>query len=69
MAEAISLEWIGAMLRTIQAEHRTIRGEITSLNRCIDGLIDRIELLEPRLETRFDQITLLLEAMLEAIRK
>jgi hypothetical protein len=61
MSETISLEWIGAQLRTIQAEQRTIRTENellrSALAEVVRVLSERIGNFEALTEARVDQLT------------
>ena len=66
MSETVSLEWIGAMLRELQAEQRSIHAETrlirnesqlihNALNEAITLLMQRIGNFEARGDVRLDQ--------------
>lgn len=65
--DVINLEWLGANVRQLQADVRTLRLEMTSQNRRFDQVMDRLATFEAVTETRFDQMTILLDTRLDTI--
>ena len=59
VSETVSLEWIGATLRAIQAEQRSIRLESgllqSALTAAVTALLQRIGEFEAHMDTRFDE--------------
>lgn len=59
MSETISLDWIGATLRAIQAEQRSIRDENTLIKSALNAagivLSQRIADFEAHVDSRLDQ--------------
>jgi hypothetical protein len=71
MSETINLDWIGATLRTIQAEQRSIRDE-NALIRSAFGelatvLLQRIGTFEALIETRMDVLNVRIDGLHKAI--
>ena len=72
MSDMISLDWIGAQLRVIQAEQRTPRTEndllrttiLNSLGDVVQVLSDRISNFEALLEARIDHLATTIEPRL-----
>ena len=56
MIDPLSLESIGATLRTVQADQRLLRSEVESVRREIRGLNESMASIEARIDTRFDQM-------------
>jgi hypothetical protein len=56
-----SLELLGANIRQLQADLRTLRGENANLHNRLDQIVDRIATFEAVFETRLDQIAMLIE--------
>ena len=62
MADSLSLDFIGATLRTVQADQRVLRSELEMLRQELRGRLDQLERslndkfagIEARIDTRFD---------------
>jgi hypothetical protein len=57
----LSLDLLGANLRQLQADVRTLRDENIILHKRLDQIIDRIATFEAVFETRLDQQTILID--------
>jgi phage host-nuclease inhibitor protein Gam len=73
MRDPLSLEFIGSLMRSVQAEQRTIRAELASCRQEIRSLEsavgDRIGAMEARLETRIDEFqSEMSQALAEIVR-
>jgi hypothetical protein len=71
MSDTISLDWIGATLRSMQAEQRTIRAENqlirSTLNEAVTLIMQRIGNFEAYVDIRFDQAVARIEAKLGVV--
>jgi hypothetical protein len=63
----VSLEWIGAALRTMQAEQRSIRDENQlirpALSEAVTVLLQRIGNFEAHIDTRMDMLDVRLDRL------
>ena len=64
MSDPLSLDFLGALIRSVQSDQRTIRAEIDNTRRELRARMDDLERslgdrmagIDARLETRFDQM-------------
>jgi len=71
MSDAVSLDWIGATLRAVQAEQRSIRDENrlirSALNEAITVIIQRIGVFEALVDVRVDGVEKRIDAIAKGI--
>jgi hypothetical protein len=61
VAEVVNFELLGANIRQLQSAVRSLRDENVILNKRLDQIVERMATFESVVETRFDQMSVLID--------